>query len=304
VAPNSFSPQAVNAQIARIGLRAPLPAFAGPNVGSKLTLYTGQPGDEGWFAPKTIPTTWAAAGPTTNGISNFLLAGPGLGSGRNPEALLDKVPDLTPLRAAGLGLLAGKRICAVVYKSDVSVNYGPLNGSLKGANLGKVALEVLTVTARAGTLLPALEVRVLDSEAVCGEELALLSEAPEPSPILPPATLTDSFKAVGQFEVHSIPITANIETVEIKIKWKNKGDRFSVRKVTILSGRKVIARGLSMVAQRRPKKLKISSKRTPTSTTVRISNLAPGKLKFSVTADKLRTTGRTSVTTQIRRILK
>lgn len=82
-----------------------------------------------------------------------------------------------------------------------------------------------------------------------------------------------------------------------------KGDRFVVRSVKIYSGRKVIARGLSLIDQRRPKKLRISSKRTPTST-VRISNLAPGMLKFNVTADKLRTTGRTTVTTQIRRTPK
>jgi uncharacterized repeat protein (TIGR01451 family) len=123
-------------------------------------------------------------------------------------------------------------------------------------------------------------------------------------PVVPPVTLTDFFNAVGQFKVHSIPIGANIETVEIKIKWKRKGDRFVVRKVKIYSGRKVIARGPSMVVQRRPKKLRISTKGTPTSSTVRISNLAPGKLKFNVTADKLRISGRTSVTTQIRRIPK
>jgi hypothetical protein len=122
-------------------------------------------------------------------------------------------------------------------------------------------------------------------------------------PVVPPVTLTDFFNAAGQFKVHSIPITANIETVEIKIKWKRKGDRFVVRKVKIYSGGKVIARGLSLV-QRSPKKLRISAKGTPTSTTVRISNLAPGKLKFNVTADKLRISGRTRVTTQIRRIPK
>ena len=73
-------------------------------------------------------------------------AGNGLGSGSNPEKWLDKEPNVTPLRATGLKLLIGKSVCAVVYKSDVSMNYGPLNGSLKGDNLGTVAFKVISVT--------------------------------------------------------------------------------------------------------------------------------------------------------------
>jgi hypothetical protein len=183
VAPNRFSARAVNDQRARVGLRAPLPAFAGANVGRTLTLYSGEVGDEGWFALTTIPDPWADAGPTADGIANYLAAGPGLGSGASPEALLDKVRGVTPLRATGLRLLVGRRVCAVVNKSDVSVNYRPLNGSLKGDNLGLVALEVGSVTARGGprrSALPRLEVRVLDSETVCAEALDLLGTAPAP----------------------------------------------------------------------------------------------------------------------------
>src|SRR5690606_8493077 len=104
-------------------------------IGSTITLYTGEVGDEGWFALKTIPEAWKTAGPTSNGTENFLAAGPGLGSGNDKEALLDNVPDITPLRAAGLKMLVGKTIIAVVYDSDISMNYGPLRGNLKGANL-------------------------------------------------------------------------------------------------------------------------------------------------------------------------
>ena len=35
-------------------------------------------------------------------------------------------------------------VCAVVYDSNISINDGPLNASLKGANLGTVALRVLS----------------------------------------------------------------------------------------------------------------------------------------------------------------
>ena len=41
---------------------------------------------------KTVPTTWNSAGPTYDGLRNYVLAGNGLGSGSNPEKWLDKVP--------------------------------------------------------------------------------------------------------------------------------------------------------------------------------------------------------------------
>lgn len=191
--PNLFSDFDVNDGIAAIGLRTPLSAFAGVNVGTVITLHTGEVGDEGWFALKTIPDTWAAASPTDDGLRNFVgnpsapfphNVGPGLGSGNDPEALLDKVPEVTPLRAAGLKLLEGQRVCAVVYDSDVSINYDPLNGSLKGANLGTVAFRVLDVRKLEGfssSSLPEVDIEILDAEEVCEGDLTLFTGAPEPA---------------------------------------------------------------------------------------------------------------------------
>ena len=167
--PNFFSDVDVNDHIADIGLRTQLPFFAA-NVGSLITLHTGEVDDEGWFAVTTIPDSWASAGPTPDGLDNYVAAGPGLGSGDDPEALLDKIPDVTPLRATGLKWLEGQRICAVVYDSDISIDYDPLNGSLKGANLGTVAFEVVSVTPLTGASLPSLpkvEIRILDADYVC-----------------------------------------------------------------------------------------------------------------------------------------
>ena len=107
----------------------------------------------------------------------------GLGTGPDPEKLLDKVPDVTPLRAAGLSLLVGKTVCAVVYDSDISMNYGPLSGSLKGANLGIVAFNVLSVIPLpdvSSSSLPIVEVEILDAKTVCEGDLELLLDAPEP----------------------------------------------------------------------------------------------------------------------------
>ena len=77
--PNNFSAVDVNDQLADIGLRLPLRYFE-ENVGKTIDLYTGQVGDEGWFAPKTILNSWKNTGPTTNGTQNYLTPGPGLGA--------------------------------------------------------------------------------------------------------------------------------------------------------------------------------------------------------------------------------
>lgn len=184
--PNVFSAEDVNDDIAEIGVRAQLRFFA-QNAGARRILHTGQVGDEGWFALKTIPDSWMSAGPTRDGLWNYLVAGPGLGT-RNRrgdrESRLDKVPDVTPLRATGLRMLEGQTVCAVVYDSDVSMNYDPLNGSLKGATLGVVAFQVLAVTRLQGyssSSLPEVEIEIQDAAQVCAGPLMLFADAPTPT---------------------------------------------------------------------------------------------------------------------------
>jgi hypothetical protein len=195
--PNNFSDVDVNDQIAAVGQREPLAWFQ-DNVGSEIDLFTGQVGDEGWFTPRTIPASWRDAGPTDNGTRNYLLAGPGLGGppdGDDREVLLDEIPDVTPLRATGLAMLTGQTVCAVVYDSDVSINYSPLQGNLQGDNLGIVSFEVLSVVERTGgssSDLPRVSIRVRDA-ATCEQALVLFDNAPvpesssEPADIVPPA---------------------------------------------------------------------------------------------------------------------
>ena len=183
ISPNFFPGPDVNDDIADIGLRDLLPAFSGLNVGKKYDLHTGEVGDEGWFAFTSVPESWGE-----DGLLNFVEAGPGLGSpdaDGDREALLDKVPNVTPLRATGLAALKGKQVCAVVFDSDISINYDdPLNASLKGANLGVVALEVLDVTARtdgSSSSLPKVTVKVLDASQICQQSLILFEDAPIPT---------------------------------------------------------------------------------------------------------------------------
>ena len=196
--PNNFSEVDVNDQLADIGQRKVLRYFE-RNEGKEIDLYTGQVGDEGWFALKTIPTSWINAGPANNGARNYLTAGPGLGAAipdDDREGLLDKVPNVTPLRATGLAMLVGQTVLAVVHDSDVSINYSPLQGNLMGNYLGIVAFDVLEVTRRtdgSSSSLPRVRIRIRDAEAVSALTLTLFANAPvpasssEPFDIAPPA---------------------------------------------------------------------------------------------------------------------
>ncbi|MFD2202915.1 hypothetical protein [Shivajiella indica] len=197
--PNNFSETDVNDQLATIGLREQLKYFR-ENVGKTIELYTGQVGDEAWFAIKTIPNTWRNAGPTNNGAQNYLAPGPGLGSPNvddDREVLLDEIPEVTPLRATGLKMLEGYTILAVVYDSDISINYSPLEANLMGDNLGMVAFQVVSVTERTDgstSSLPKVSVKILNVIDARQLELMLFSNAPvprsssEPFDIKPPSS--------------------------------------------------------------------------------------------------------------------
>jgi hypothetical protein len=198
--PNYFETVDVNDHLADLGLRQQLTYFQN-HVGDTIDLYTGQVGDEGWFALKTIVDTWKNAGPTANGSDNFLAAGPGLGGpldGMDDDEHLDNIPDVTPLRAKGLAMLTGQTVIAVVYDSDISINYSPLEGNLSGNNLGMVAFKVLGTAKRtngSSSSLPIVTVRILDVTAVSALPLVLFTNAPipssssEPFDVTPPAPI-------------------------------------------------------------------------------------------------------------------
>ncbi len=106
------------------------------------------------------------------------------------ESLLDKIPDVTPLRADGLELLEGEALCALVYDSDISINYETLSphnyirldGSLKGATIGIAAFQVLSVDQLNGfssSSLPKVKILILDANEICFEPL-LLFDSPIP----------------------------------------------------------------------------------------------------------------------------
>ena len=157
----------VNEQAPFPGLRAPLPLPIGTILGNGVPggtvapLFTGQTDDFGWFELTQIPQSWIDAGPTTDGLTNYLWAAAD-GFGINGEFLLDEIPGVNPLDADELASLVGTTCCAVVYDSDVGI----LNdgfGNLQGATLGVLNLTVLAIGPDpAGSVLPDITIQVED----------------------------------------------------------------------------------------------------------------------------------------------
>ncbi len=180
--PQFFSDKEVNDDIAAYGQRTPLRYFNNPaNPGKQqITVKTGQTGDEGWFAPTCIPQKWVS------GTSNTCLENPTRQTGINnywggtvPQNRLDKIPAVMPLRSLGLNSLIGKDICAVVYDSDISINYDRTNfpftsGNLQGATLGIVAFKVdlvRTLPNFSSSTLPQVTITIQDPKTCNPTEL-------------------------------------------------------------------------------------------------------------------------------------
>jgi hypothetical protein len=171
--PHPIPGEAVNDLIASVGVRDQLPYFAN-NVGAPLTLLGGQNGSDGWFALRTIPQLWASEPASNDGLQNFVLAGPGLGSpDRNGdrESLLRSVADVTSIRGDALRTLVGREACAVVYDNDLQVGVDSAVADLTGPNLGIVAFQVLAVDDFDGSDWPKVEVQIRDARETCAKML-------------------------------------------------------------------------------------------------------------------------------------
>lgn len=104
-------------------------------AGDVVLLPGGQVDDEGWFAlPPDAP---------------FKVQG--YAAGTIPQSQLDKIADVMPIRNQELAKLVGLKCVAVVYDSDISMNYLPINANLQGARYGLFTFTVLDVVL-AGTL--------------------------------------------------------------------------------------------------------------------------------------------------------
>ena len=178
--PLAMLPEAVNAPIKAVGLRDALPYFAA-RTDESTTLASGQEGNDGWFAIRSVPASWASEPGTDDGLQNYWLAGSGLGSpdeNGDRTSLLASVTGVAPLRAAGLATLVGRQVCAVVHDGDVAVAGTPSAAALNGANLGVFAFEVTGVDTAGGDW-PAVTIKILNVKATCGEAFAVAPDLPE-----------------------------------------------------------------------------------------------------------------------------
>lgn len=172
----------VNDQLADPGVRLPLQLAPGTIIGNGVPggtvapLYTGQLMDEGLFRMTMSIPEWDAAGPTSDGLINYLVAlAPFFG---NPEeTLLDKIPGVIPQRTAELHAMIGETCCAVVYDSDVNYDEVDDLANLQGANYGVIRFTLLAVGSDPeGSVLPDITIRIEDP-ALCIWETVSSEEA-------------------------------------------------------------------------------------------------------------------------------
>lgn len=102
-------------------------------VGDIVSVSTGQVGDEGLFSLPSSLTGKNGSFP----LADFLV-------GTVPQANLDEVQDVQPLNNTQINNLVGQSCLAIVYDSDISINYNPLQANLQGARFGKFYFTVLS----------------------------------------------------------------------------------------------------------------------------------------------------------------
>jgi uncharacterized repeat protein (TIGR01451 family) len=228
--PQFWTASEVNDDLAAYGFRNVLRYFASSaNFNREITVRTGQTGDEGWFAPHCIPRKWlgSSASSSSNeclsgadrtiGIHNYFFSGKtpftgAPGSWNIPQSRLDKIPHVRPLRALGLQTLVGKDVCALVYDSDISINYDhgtPLgvNGNLQGATLGIAAFHVISVHTLnnfSSSTLPQVRIRVLNPAAACTNFQLYNAPVPNSSSVPNDRVVPSVFNYTGSNSYRSI----------------------------------------------------------------------------------------------------
>ncbi|MEQ1728983.1 MAG: hypothetical protein ABL982_11430 [Vicinamibacterales bacterium] len=179
-APHLVPSGTVNEAIAAVGLRESLPFFSA-RLGETVTLPGGGDGGDGWFVLRAVPAAWAPTEDVSGGLEDFFLAGAGLGSpdeAGDRTSLLRAVPDVVPLRTAGLSSLVGRRACIVVYGGDVNPPAGiGGNTDLSGTVLGVVALDVMGVQ-EGQSAWPTVTATVLDPQLLCRGALTAMPASP------------------------------------------------------------------------------------------------------------------------------
>lgn len=128
-----------------------------------LVLPTGQVGDEGLFRFTRPDPQISLQNGKQFTTPEYIDA---TGNAAN-ENNLDKIQGVVPLRHEEIYDLLGKKVCAVVYDSDISVDVPAGFASLKGATMGLTGFEVMAVNKNpaGSSYLPLITVNLLSATA-------------------------------------------------------------------------------------------------------------------------------------------
>lgn len=179
--PSELPWELLNDPIAGAGVREEMPFFAA-REGRHAILRGGAATNAGWFALKSAPENWDSEPQAHDGLANFVLAGPGLGSpdpSGDRDSLLRAVSDVVPLYESGLGMLVGRQVCTVVYDKEITATAGaPTN--LSGGTFGILAFRVVGLIAPPSSgALSNVEIEILEAHEVCHGALAAFADAPD-----------------------------------------------------------------------------------------------------------------------------
>ena len=164
--------------------------------GRLALLPTGQVDDEGYFAlpPKHPNYDGIRYDDERPGICDKYVYGAGayelfvddFAKGVVPQACLDKVRDVMPLRNQDLAELVGRTCVAVVYDSDINMDYEPIYANLQGERYGLLSFIVEDVEVagsipenKSDTSLYGLWLRIIEPQEP-GEALPIVIHDHEP----------------------------------------------------------------------------------------------------------------------------
>ena len=112
----------------------------------------------------------------------------------------------------------------------------------------------------------------------------------------PPRRFTNTFSRVGQTVTRNVRIPSGVRSATFALTWANAADAFTIR------GFRVIRRGKLVAKSAKVRRLKVTRRKGATFTTVKVSKLVRGKLRFKLRATRLSAPGTgVDLTTQVSR---
>lgn len=166
----------LNRAIADVGVRDLMPHFQA-RVGDRVVLTVHEGDDNGWFAFGEDPDAWDSGPESADGLVNYFLAGPGLGSPGDDgqrESLLGGVTSVIAVRDSMLPLLQGRTACAVVYDGEILADAAGFT-DLTGKTLGVFGFRV--VSPQASGFSAGAEVELVDASIECRASLTAFDGA-------------------------------------------------------------------------------------------------------------------------------